>query len=73
MKIEITANARTEEGTGASRRLRNRGFTPGIVYGAGKPAQPIQLDHDPQSGWSRRDGILPKGWTMRDGRLQAAE
>lgn len=34
---------------------------------------PVQLDHDPQSGWSRRDGILPKGWTMRDGRLQAAE
>ena len=33
----------------------------------------IQLDHDPHSGWSRRDGILPKGWTMRDGRLQAAE
>ena len=34
---------------------------------------PIQLDHDPHSGWSRRDGILPRGWTMRDGRLQAAE
>lgn len=34
---------------------------------------PVQLDHDPRSGWSRRDGILPKGWTMRDGRLQAEE
>ena len=34
---------------------------------------PVQLDHDPQSGWSRRDGILPRGWTMREGRMQAAE
>ncbi len=34
---------------------------------------PLQLDHDPHSGWSRRDGILPRGFTMRDGRLQAAE
>lgn len=34
---------------------------------------PQQLDHDPQSGWSRRDGILPRGFTMRDGRMQAAE
>ena len=33
---------------------------------------PAQLDHDPESGWSRRDGILPRGWTMRDGRMQAA-
>ena len=33
---------------------------------------PVQLDLDPASGWSRRDGILPRGWTMRDGRLQAA-
>ena len=34
---------------------------------------PLQLDLDDQSGWSRRDGILPRGYTMRDGRLQAAE
>lgn len=33
---------------------------------------PAQLDHDAQSGWSRRDGILPAGWTMREGRMQAA-
>lgn len=34
---------------------------------------PVQLDYDEQSGWSRRDGILPRGWTMREGRPQAAE
>ncbi|MBS1187957.1 MAG: Ribosomal L25p family [Burkholderiaceae bacterium] len=29
--MKITAFARTEQGTGASRRLRNAGMTPGIV------------------------------------------
>ena len=33
------------QGTGASRRLRGGGKVPGIVYGADKPAQPIELDH----------------------------
>ncbi|MGI9154164.1 MAG: 50S ribosomal protein L25/general stress protein Ctc, partial [Rubrivivax sp.] len=33
------------QGTGASRRLRNAGKVPGIVYGAGTPAT-IELDHN---------------------------
>jgi large subunit ribosomal protein L25 len=33
------------QGTGASRRLRNSGKAPGIVYGAGEP-QLIELDHN---------------------------
>lgn len=33
---------------------------------------PVQMDVDASSGWSRRDGILPSGWTMREGRLQPA-
>jgi len=33
---------------------------------------PVQCDHDAESGWSRRDGILPRGATMRDGRLLPA-
>ena len=45
MKIEFTAFPRTVQGTGASRRLRGGGKVPGIVYGADKPAQPIELDH----------------------------
>ena len=45
MKIEFTAFPRTLQGTGASRRLRGGGKVPGIVYGADKPAQPIELDH----------------------------
>ncbi|HEV3104871.1 MAG TPA: 50S ribosomal protein L25/general stress protein Ctc, partial [Trinickia sp.] len=33
-------------GTGASRRLRNSGKTPGIVYGADAEPQLIELDHN---------------------------
>ena len=45
MKIEFTAFPRTLQGTGASRRMRGAGKVPGILYGADKPAQPIELDH----------------------------
>ena len=45
MKIEIKAEPRNLQGTGASRRLRRESKVPGILYGAGKDAQPIQLDH----------------------------
>lgn len=45
MKIEFTAFPRTLQGTGASRRLRGAGKVPGIVYGADKTAQAIELDH----------------------------
>jgi large subunit ribosomal protein L25 len=45
MKISIKAEARSVQGTGASRRLRREAKVPGVLYGAGKDAQPIQLDH----------------------------
>jgi large subunit ribosomal protein L25 len=44
--MKFVAFERTKQGTGASRRLRITGRTPGIVYGgAGKP-QMIELDHN---------------------------
>ena len=44
--MKFVAFERKAEGTGASRRLRNVGKTPGIVYGGeGKP-QLIELDHN---------------------------
>ena len=46
MKIEITAVTRKAQGTGASRRLRIAGRVPGILYGGGKEATPIDLDHN---------------------------
>ena len=45
MKIAIKAESRSVQGTGASRRLRRESKVPGVIYGAGKEATPIQLDH----------------------------
>src|SRR5262245_12100568 len=45
MKIAIKADKRSVQGTGASRRLRRESKVPGILYGAGKDALPIELDH----------------------------
>jgi large subunit ribosomal protein L25 len=46
MAIEVVAQTRKAQGTGASRRLRNAGRVPGIIYGGKKSAQPIELDHN---------------------------
>ncbi len=43
--MKFVAFARELQGTGASRRLRIAGRVPGIVYGAGAPAN-IELDHN---------------------------
>ena len=43
--MKFTAYERTQQGTGASRRLRNAAKVPGIVYGAGTPAM-VELDHN---------------------------
>ena len=46
MQIEINAQKRTKQGTGASRRLRREGKTPGIVYGGKQPTVVIEIDHN---------------------------
>jgi large subunit ribosomal protein L25 len=45
VKIAIKAEPRSVQGTGASRRLRRESKVPGVLYGAGKEALAIQLDH----------------------------
>jgi len=45
MAIEINATIRKAQGTGASRRLRNTGRVPGVVYGSGE-VNMIELDHN---------------------------
>jgi large subunit ribosomal protein L25 len=47
MAIEVVARTRKLQGTGASRRLRNAGKVPGVLYGGNKPAVSIELDHNP--------------------------
>jgi large subunit ribosomal protein L25 len=46
MKIEVTAYPRTQQGTGASRRLRTSGRAPGVIYGGNKTAQMVELDQN---------------------------
>jgi large subunit ribosomal protein L25 len=44
--FEVHAEARTDSGKGASRRLRRTGKVPGIVYGADKKPESISVDHN---------------------------
>ncbi len=44
--MQFTAFERAKQGTGASRRLRNTGRTPGIVFGGTVEATVIELDHN---------------------------
>ena len=43
---EIKAESRKDQGKGASRRLRRAAYVPAVVYGAGKPAENIQIEHN---------------------------
>lgn len=45
-EFELIAEPRTDVGRGASRRLRQAGNLPGIIYGADKEATAITLNHD---------------------------
>ncbi|MBP6096728.1 MAG: 50S ribosomal protein L25/general stress protein Ctc [Methyloversatilis sp.] len=46
MSIELNANTREAQGTGASRRLRRAAQVPAIIYGGNQPALAITLDHN---------------------------
>ncbi|WP_394808573.1 50S ribosomal protein L25/general stress protein Ctc [Nitrosomonas sp.] len=46
MKIEISADKRTLQGKGASRRLRGSGKVPAIIYGGEQKPQSIEMDHN---------------------------
>ena len=43
--IELIADSRDDAGKGASRRLRRQGKVPAVLYGAGRPARSLTLDH----------------------------
>ena len=44
--MKFVAFERAKQGTGASRRLRNTGRTPGIVFGGSIEPTSIELDHN---------------------------
>ncbi len=43
--FELEAESRTDQGKGASRRLRREGMVPAVIYGAGQDPQSISLKH----------------------------
>ena len=57
MKIEFTAFPRNSDGTGPSRRMRRTGRVPAVVYGAGKLAQNIEVDHNALSRHLRMESF----------------
>ncbi|MCL2591647.1 MAG: 50S ribosomal protein L25/general stress protein Ctc [Betaproteobacteria bacterium] len=46
MSITFKAARREQQGSSASRRLRRTGQLPGIIYGGGKEATPITMNHN---------------------------
>ena len=44
--FDLIADYREDQGKGASRRLRREGKIPAIIYGAGRPARSLTLDHN---------------------------
>ncbi len=44
--FEINAVSRSDQGKGASRRLRREGMVPGIIYGGGKDPEMIATKHN---------------------------
>ncbi len=46
VSFELNAEPRSDQGKGASRRLRREGKVPAILYGGGQDPQPITLSHN---------------------------
>jgi large subunit ribosomal protein L25 len=46
ISFELNAEARTDTGKGASRRLRHAGKVPAIMYGGGKDPESLTLSHN---------------------------
>ena len=55
MQFEINAQARTLQGSGASRRLRRAGKVPAIIYGGEAAPQAIEIGGRQVSGPQRRN------------------
>ena len=57
METNLKASKRVEQGTGASRRLRRGGQTPGVIYGANKDAIAVTFDHNELYHSLRKDAF----------------
>ncbi|RLM27240.1 50S ribosomal protein L25 [Brenneria alni] len=62
--ITIKAEARKEQGKGASRRLRQAGKFPAIVYGGSEAPISIELDHDSVKNQELKEGFYGEVVTL---------
>ena len=71
MQIEISAQKRGAQGTGASRRLRRAGRVPGIVYGGTEAPVNIDIDHNELFQAARKEAFHASIITLKlDGQNQ---
>jgi large subunit ribosomal protein L25 len=61
--MKFVAFERAKQGTGASRRLRNSGRTPGIVYGGTGEPSLIELDHNALWHAIKKEAFHAPFWT----------
>lgn len=66
-QIEIHTQARTMNGTAESRRLRNTGKIPAVLYGAGKDIEHLTLDHDEMFHNLEKEGFTASILTLKTG------
>ncbi len=67
MQIEFNAKQREAQGTGASRRLRNAGRIPGILYGGEASPLAIEMDHNELFQALRKEAFYSSVLTMNLG------
>ena len=63
-QFELNAEARSDVGKGASRRLRRAGKVPGVVYGAALEARPVAIDHDQLKHQSDKEAFFSHVLTL---------
>ena len=69
--MKFTAFERSKQGTGASRRLRISGRTPGIVYGGTATPQLVELDHNALWHALKKEAFHSSVLTMQVGETES--
>lgn len=66
-KYEVDANVRHDIGKGASRRLRREDIVPGVVYGGGKDAVSLSIEHNKIAKSLENEGFYSHILTLKLG------
>jgi len=66
--FELAAEAREASGRAGSRRLRNTGKVPAVVYGGGQPPNAVTLDHNSLVHQMENEGFFTSILTLKVGK-----